>query len=123
MTDNLPPPVQTPLLIVKILDLSGASVDSDNIVEEVKGFEDLSHANAFARAYVRDSVERCRVPGASEKEVLAAWFTYGEDAEILTDFQGRWHSSTELNDFVARPASLEERDWRSIDPRRKNLSS
>ena len=50
---------------VRILDLSGAS--EDHIVEEIKGFPTLMHANAFARAYVRDSVERCRVPGASSQ--------------------------------------------------------
>ena len=46
---------------VRILDLSGGA--QDNIVEEIGGFETLMQANAFARRYVRDSVERCRVSG------------------------------------------------------------
>ncbi|MBN8899094.1 MAG: hypothetical protein J0H35_13065, partial [Rhodospirillales bacterium] len=77
----------------------------DNIVEEVGGFPTLMQANAFARRYVRDSVERCRVPGMSTKQVLEA----GEAG---------WRSATELGDFVDQPASAEERDWRSLDPRR-----
>ena len=66
---------------VRILDLSGGA--QDNIVEEIGGFETLMQANAFARRYVRDSVERCRVPGMNAKEVLEAWFAFGEDAEVI----------------------------------------
>ena len=66
---------------VRILDLSGGA--QDNIVEEVGGFDTLMQANAFARRYVRDSVERCRVPGMTAKEVLEAWFAFGEDAEVI----------------------------------------
>src|SRR5689334_6165358 len=84
---------------VRILDLSGSA--QDNITEEIGGFDTLMHANAFARRYVRDSVERCRVPGMSSKDVLEAWFAFGEDAV-----------------FVDAGASAEERDWRSLDPRR-----
>lgn len=50
---------------VRILDLSGGA--EDNIVEDVGVFHDLAHANAFARAYVRDSVERCRTPAPAPK--------------------------------------------------------
>ncbi|WP_428376779.1 hypothetical protein [Lichenicoccus sp.] len=106
--------------VVRILDLSGAS--EDNIVEEIKGFPTMMHANAFARAYVRDSVERCRVPGTASREVLAAWFAFGEDAEVAlapeigAGDQG-WRSANELDDFAAHPASEIERDWRALDPR------
>lgn len=101
---------------VRILDLSGGA--QDNVVEEVGGFPTLMQANAFARAYVRDSVERCRLPGVSTKEVLEAWFAYGEDAEVVDAGEAGWRSATELGDFVDRPASGEERDWRALDPRR-----
>lgn len=100
---------------VRILDLSGAS--EDNIVEEVPGFLTLMQANAFARAYVRDSVERCRVSGMNTKDVLDAWFAFGEDAEIVDGGDGAWRSATELSDFVARAASQEECNWRALDPR------
>jgi len=101
---------------VRILDLSGGA--QDNIVEEIGGFETLMQANAFARRYVRDSVERCRVPGMNAKEVLEAWFAFGEDAEVIDAAESGWRSATELGDFVDNPAGTEERDWRALDPRR-----
>ena len=101
---------------VRILDLSGGA--QDNIVEEFGGFDTLMHANAFARRYVRDSVERCRVPGASSKEVLEAWFAFGEDAIVVDAAEAGWKSAAELGDFVDNRAGREERDWRSLDPRR-----
>jgi hypothetical protein len=101
---------------VRILDLSGGA--ENNIVEEIDGFLTLMQANAFARRYVRDSVERCRVPGMDTKQVLEAWFAFGEDAEVVDAGEGAWRSASELGDFVDRRASAEERDWRALDPRR-----
>jgi hypothetical protein len=101
---------------VRLLDLSGAS--DDNVVEEIDGFPTLAHANAFARAYVRDSMERCRVPGLGPKQVLDAWFAYGEDAEVVDAGEAGWRSATELGDFADRAAGEEERNWRALDPRR-----
>jgi hypothetical protein len=105
---------------VRILDLSGGV--QGNVVEEVAGFPTLMQANAFARAYVRDSVERCRQPGLSSREVLDAWFAYGEDAEVVDAGEAGWRSGTELADFADRAASPEERDWRALDPRRDTPS-
>ncbi len=99
---------------VRILDLSGGA--EDNIVEDVKGFPTLMQANAFARAYVRDSIERCRTPGMAAQDVLTTWFAFGEDVEVLDTDEG-WRSANELSDFVARAASSEERNWRVLDPR------
>jgi len=101
---------------VRILDLSGGA--EDNIVEEIGGFPTLMHANAFARRYVRDSVELCRAPGMDTKQVLEAWFAFGEDAEVIDAGEGGWRSATELGDFVDRPGAVEDRDWRALDPRR-----
>jgi hypothetical protein len=101
---------------VRILDLSGGA--ENNVVEEVGGFPTLMQANAFARRYVRDSIERCRTAGASAREVLDAWFAYGEDAEVLDAGEASWRSGAELSDFIDRPAGGEERDWRALDPRR-----
>ncbi len=101
---------------VRILDLSGGA--EDNVVEEVAGFPTLMQANAFARAYVRDSLERCRTPGMAPREVLDAWFAFGEDAEVVDAAEAGWRSAAELSDFADRAASDEERDWRSLDPRR-----
>jgi hypothetical protein len=104
---------------VRVLDLSGGA--QDNIVEEIGGFPTLMHANAFARRYVRDSVERCRVPGMSSKDVLDAWFAFGEDAIVIDAGEGGWRSAAELGTFVDHRAGPEERDWRSLDPRRMEL--
>ncbi len=100
---------------VRILDLSGGA--EDNIVEEVKGFPTLMHANAFARRYVRDSVELCRTLRATAREVLDAWFAFGEDAHVLDAGDQTWRSAAELSEFAERPASAEDRDWRALDPR------
>jgi hypothetical protein len=102
---------------VRILDLSGGA--QDNIVEEIAGFPTIMQANAFARRYVRDSVERCRLPGATAKDVLEAWFAFGEDAEVIGE--GGWRSAAELGDFVDHRAGDEDRDWRALDPRREEF--
>jgi hypothetical protein len=52
------------------------------------------------------------------KQVLDAWFTYGEDAAIADAPDGAWQSATELAAFGERAGSDEERDWRALDPRR-----
>ncbi|HET6305640.1 MAG TPA: hypothetical protein VFG12_00535 [Rhodopila sp.] len=104
---------------VRILDLSGGA--QDNITEEVGGFATLMHANAFARRYVRDSVERCRVPGMSAKEVLEAWFAFGEDAIVIDAGDAGWKSATEIGDFADRRGGAEDRDWRALDPRRDDF--
>ena len=98
--------------VVRIMDLSGGA--QDNITEEIGGFDTLMHANAFARRYVRDSVERiAAVPGASSKEVLEAWFAFGEDAVVIDAEEGGWKSATELGDFVDTTwRADEDRDWR-----------
>jgi hypothetical protein len=101
---------------VRILDLSGGA--QDNVVEEIGGFSTLMQANAFARRYVRDSVELCRAVGVSRKDVLEAWFAFGEDAEVVDAGEQGWRSANELGDFVDSPAGGQERDWRALDPRR-----
>ncbi len=100
---------------VRILDLSGGA--EDNVVEEIAGFPTLMQANAFARRYVRDSVELCRAAGASSRDVLDAWFAFGEDAHAVDAGDDTWRSATELSDFADRPANEEDRDWRALDPR------
>ncbi|MFC0407786.1 hypothetical protein [Roseomonas elaeocarpi] len=104
---------------VRIRDLSGGN--GAEPVETVRGFESLTHANAFARRYVRDSVERCRSPGMSADDVLAAWFAFGEDADVLGAGGEGWTSGAEVRSFSERrPTDAEERNWRALDPRRIN---
>lgn len=102
---------------VRILDLSGGA--EEGITEEVGPFPDAEAATRFARAYVRDSLERCRQPGMDGRAVLAAWLAYGEDAEVLAAPIGTvWTSRPELQILADIPADEDERDWRSLDPRR-----
>ena len=102
---------------VRIMDLSGGN--GSDPVETVRGFLTLEHANAFARRYVRDSLERCRVGGMTAADVVAAWFAFGEDAEVVGGAEQAWRSAAELHDFADRPArDAEERNWRALDPRR-----
>jgi hypothetical protein len=102
---------------VRILDLSGGA--EDNVVEDIAGFASVMEANAFARRYVRDSLERCRATGLGAPQILEAWFAFGEDAQVLDAGDAGWRSAAELRDFAARPATAEERDWRALDPRRE----
>ncbi|HTZ69271.1 MAG TPA: hypothetical protein VMB71_01345 [Acetobacteraceae bacterium] len=101
---------------VRILDLSGGA--EEGISEEIGGFPTLIQANAFARAYVRDSVELCREVGMTSREVLDRWFAFGEDVEVLDAGDQGWRSGSELSEFADHPAGEIERDWRSLDPRR-----
>jgi hypothetical protein len=102
---------------VRIMDLSGGN--GSDPVETIRGFRTLEHANAFARRYVRDSMERCRTAGMKAEEVISAWFAFGEDAEVLGASADAWRSAAELSDFAARPVrDAEERNWRALDPRR-----
>ena len=56
-------------------------------------------------------------PGCRPREVLDAWFAFGEDAQVLDAGDGGWRSGTELADFADHPVSGEDRDWRALDPR------
>ncbi len=100
---------------VRILDMSGGA--EDNITEEIKGFETLMQANEFARRYVRDSMELCRAPRMKPREVLDAWFAFGEDAVVVDAGEQGWTSAASLADFSEQPAREEDRDWRALDPR------
>ena len=102
---------------VRIMDLSGGN--GAEPVETIGGFATLEHANAFARRYVRDSMERCRGRGMQPADVIAAWFAFGEDAEVVGGAEQAWRSAAELTDFAARPPQdAEDRNWRALDPRR-----
>jgi len=104
-------------LEVRIMDLSGAN--GSDPVEVVRGFDTILHANAFARRYVRDSIDRCRTRGMDAKAVMDAWFAFGEDAVVEGAGDQAWTSGPELPAFTAAPArDAEDRNWRILDPRR-----
>ncbi|NKC29559.1 hypothetical protein HEQ75_01700 [Roseomonas sp. BU-1] len=100
------------------MDLSGAN--GAEPVEVVRGFETIAHANAFARRYVRDSVDICRAPGMDAKAVMEVWGQFGLDAEVVGAEEQGWRSANELAAFAAaRATDPEERNWRILDPRRE----
>jgi hypothetical protein len=104
-------------LEVRIMDLSGAN--GSEPVEVVRGFDTILHANAFARRYVRDSIDICRARGMDSDAVIAAWFAFGEDAVVEGAGEQAWRSATELRAFAAaRATDAEDRNWRILDPRR-----
>ena len=102
---------------VRIIDLSGAEMDDDDVVEEIPGFPTLMQANEFARRYVRDSIERCRAPGTKGAEVIELWRSFGEDAYVVDAGEGTWRAEAELEAFAAAKAPSEDRNWRALDPR------
>ena len=51
------------------------------------------------------------------RQVLDAWFAFGEDASVPDAAEQAWRSATELADFAERRAAPADRDWRSLDPR------
>lgn len=101
---------------VHIFDLSSDADDKE--VEVIDDFSSQEHAVVFAHAYVRASVERCRVPGVTVQEVLDAWSAFGEDAKVMEKEEEIWNSSDEIMSFVENEATAMECDWRSLDPRR-----
>jgi len=104
-------------LAVRIMDLSGAN--GSDPLETVRGFDTIAHANAFARRYVRDSIDRCRTPGQSGEAVIETWFAFGEDATVVGAGDQAWLSASEIRDFAAQAAAdPEDRNWRVLDPRR-----
>ncbi|MBS7809611.1 hypothetical protein KHU32_01590 [Roseococcus sp. XZZS9] len=103
------------------MDLSGAN--GSEPLETVRGFSSLAHANAFARRYVRDSMEVCRPRGGDAEAAREAWFAFGEDAVVGgpegKTIEGAWSSGSELAEFAAQPPrDREDRNWRIIDPRK-----
>ena len=96
---------------VLILDMSHPFDPSHEY--RIEGFTDLSHANEFARRWVRDSVESLRKSGQSGSALRSLWYHYGEDAVVP---HSRYSGSSELDFFIDNPASREERDWQSLKP-------
>ncbi len=101
--------------VVKIIDLSADP--EDNLLDEVKGFPSLMQATEFARRYVRDSIERCRIPDAEAADVVSVWMEFGEDA-IVEGNESSFQSSSEVGNWARVAGDEESRDWRSLDPRR-----
>jgi hypothetical protein len=83
----------------------------------VHGFRTFGAAAEYARRRVRDSLEEMRRPGLSDGELRDLWHSFGEDARAVdADGERTYTASAELDRFIAEPASVEERDWLSLQP-------
>lgn len=101
---------------IHVFDLSRD--DEDKVVEIIDDFYNVEHATVFAHAYVRASVERCRIPGATHQEIFDAWSAFGEDIKVMQKEEVIWESSGDIMRFVENVATPMECDWRMLDPRR-----
>lgn len=79
----------------------------------VTGFLTPEDAIEYARRRTRSSVEESR-PGASDAAALrSAWFMFGEDCIALGN---GYKGFSELDEFIAHPATPEQIDWASLEP-------
>ena len=79
----------------------------------VQGFPSLELAREYARRRTRASLEELRTSDVSHADLRRAWYIFGEDCIVVGtgDYQG----ASELDYFIAHPATLEEQDWRAIE--------
>ena len=80
----------------------------------VGGFATLQEAKEYARRRTRDSLEEERPQSTDAKDLKDRWFMFGEDCMVVS---GNYSGQEELDFFIANPATPEERDWASLQPR------
>ena len=83
--------------------------DDDMIV---RGFATFDAAREYARRRARDSLEELRKAGITDEELRRMWYSFGEDCLVIG---GDYASVSDLDFFVANPATTEERDWRAME--------
>jgi hypothetical protein len=85
----------------------------------VGGFPSREMAIDYARRRLRDSLEELRRPRQSSEELRRLWSLYGEDALVIGE--PGYCASNDLGEFLAHPATAEERDWRALEKSLGNL--
>ena len=95
---------------VLIIDMYHYDPSEDYVIGSFPTFE---LAKEFARRWVWDSVEELRKPGQSKEELQRMWYTFGEDASVIGG-EPHYAGSHELDFFIERPATSEERNWKAI---------
>jgi hypothetical protein len=68
-------------------------------------------AVTFLRRWVRDSIELLRKPGQSGDELFDLWFALGETGAVVGD---EYSVLREIDEFIDKTATDEDRDWRTI---------
>ena len=88
-------------------------MDPEEGERTVEGFQRPEDAIEYARRRMRSSLEECRPSAADAADLRTHWFMFGEDCiAIGTGYM----ASSELDDFIAHPATPEEINWVSLEP-------
>jgi hypothetical protein len=93
---------------VLVIDMFHHDDESETIL---RGFPTLEVACEYARRRTRDSVEELRRPSQSEAELRRQWLALGEDCCVIGE---HYCGASEVDYFVANPATAVERDWKSL---------
>ena len=94
---------------VLVIDMFERNADEEIIL---RGFPTLDVAREYARRRTRDSVEELRRPSQSAADLRRQWLSFGEDCCVIGEY---YCGASEVDYFVTHPASLEERDWKSLE--------
>lgn len=86
---------------VLIIDMAHYDADEEHAVGDFQTFE---AAKAYARRFVRRSVEDLRAPNQSAAELRRLWHSFGEDA-VVVGGEERYAGSHELEHFIEHPES------------------
>ena len=84
---------------VLIIDMGRYDADEEQTVGPFQTFEE---AKAYARRFVRRSVEDLRAPNQSDEELRRLWHSFGEDAVVVGGEEG-YAGSRELDHFIKHP--------------------
>lgn len=88
-------------------------MDPEEGEQTVDGFLRPEGAIEYARRRMRSSLEECRPSAADAADLKNRWFMFGEDCiAIGTGYM----AFSEVDDFIAHPATPEEIDWVSLEP-------
>lgn len=88
-------------------------MDPEEGEKMVEGFRCAEGAIEYARRRMRSSLEECRPSAADAADLRNRWFMFGEDCiAIGTGYM----AFSEIDDFIAHPATPEEIDWVSLEP-------
>jgi nucleotide-binding universal stress UspA family protein len=84
---------------VLIIDMAHYDAEEE---QTVGGFETFEAAKAYARDFVRRSVEDLRAPNQSAEDLRRLWHHFGEDAVVVggEERYAGWH---DLAVFIERP--------------------
>ncbi|MDT5272474.1 MAG: hypothetical protein QOH49_4660 [Acidobacteriota bacterium] len=84
---------------VLIIDMAHYDADEE---QTVGGFQTFEAAKAYARQFVRRSVEDLRAPNQSAADLRRLWHSFGEDA-VVVGGEERYAGSHELDHFIEHP--------------------